>query len=416
MRYKRNNILKYIDFSFDEEKFPLQERVFILNNVPIKHKGYVIYLMTREFRYFDNFALKYAKKVAFDNNLKLKVLYKIPDLATPNKQKFYYENFEQLKDIFQKNNVSFLEFKSFEEFDVALLVVDFNPLERKAYDKFSFRVVEIDGHNILPSRFISNKQEYSAMTFRIKVYKNIGYFLNKLPDKFNIELKSNTVLLDFIKNKLIYYSEFKNNPNCEMTSNLSAYINFGFISSYRIAHEILKSPSSDENKESYLEELIVRKELAENFCLYCNDFKNLTCISNWAKNSIQEHKDDFKQRIYNINDFENAKTEDELWNACQRQLTRKGKIESYLRMYWAKMFLKWTYSTDDALKAAIYLNDKYAYDAPSTNGYASILWSLGGLHDRAFKNREIFGKIRPMTYNGAKSKFDVLKYINKYKP
>ena len=416
MRYKRNNILKYIDFSFDEEKFPLQERVFILNNVPIKHKGYVIYLMTREFRFFDNFALRYAKKIAFENNLELKVLYKIPDLATLNKQEFYYENFEQLKNIFRINDISFLEFKSFDEFEVALLVVDFSPLEKNIYDKFLFRVVEIDGHNILPSRFISNKQEYSAMSFRIKVYKNIGYFLKKLPDKFDVELKSNTVLLDFIKNKLMHYSKFKNNPNYEMTSNLSAYINFGFISSYRIAIEILKSSSSDENKEAYLEELIVRKELAENFCLYCKDFKNLSCIPNWAKNSIQEHKNDFKKRIYSINEFENARTDDELWNACQRQLMRKGKIESYLRMYWAKMLLKWTYSVDDALKTAIYLNDKYAYDAPSANGYTAILWSLGGLHDRAFKDREIYGKIRPMTYNGAKSKFDVLAYIDKYKP
>jgi deoxyribodipyrimidine photo-lyase len=66
-------------------------------------------------------------------------------------------------------------------------------------------------------------------------------------------------------------------------------------------------------------------------------------------------------------------------------------------MYWAKKILEWSKNPDEALKIAIYLNDKYAFDAPSPNGYVGILWSIGALHDRAFAERPIIGKIRPMS-------------------
>lgn len=63
-------------------------------------------------------------------------------------------------------------------------------------------------------------------------------------------------------------------------------------------------------------------------------------------------------------------------------------------MYWAKKIMEWTNSAEEALKIAIYLNDKYGYDAPLANGYTGILWAIEGLHDRAFAT----GKIRRMNY------------------
>lgn len=83
-------------------------------------------------------------------------------------------------------------------------------------------------------------------------------------------------------------------------------------------------------------------------------------------------------------------------------------------MYWAKMIAQWSFCAQEAIDKAIYLNDKYAFDAPSANGYTGILWSIGGLHDRPFQDRLITGEIRTMTYNGAKGKFDIKKYIEKY--
>ena len=40
-------------------------------------------------------------------------------------------------------------------------------------------------------------------------------------------------------------------------------------------------------------------------------------------------------------------------------------------------------------------------------------WSIGGVHDRAWNERNIFGKVRYMSYNGCKSKFDIKRYIER---
>jgi deoxyribodipyrimidine photo-lyase len=73
-----------------------------------------------------------------------------------------------------------------------------------------------------------------------------------------------------------------------------------------------------------------------------------------------------------------------------------------------------TRSPEEALQIAIYLNDRYELDGRDPNGYTGIAWSLGGVHDRAWGARKVFGKIRYMSYNGCKSKFNVKAYINKY--
>jgi deoxyribodipyrimidine photo-lyase len=113
--------------------------------------------------------------------------------------------------------------------------------------------------------------------------------------------------------------------------------------------------------------------------------------------------------------LEGGGTHDDLWNATQREMVKRGKMHGYMRMYWAKKILEWTESPEQALKVAIYLNDRYELDGRDPNGYAGIAWSIGGVHDRAWNEREIFGKVRFMSYNGCRSKFDIkayIKYVN----
>ena len=116
-----------------------------------------------------------------------------------------------------------------------------------------------------------------------------------------------------------------------------------------------------------------------------------------------------------MEELDTAKTHDKLWNATQNQLKRDGIIHGYLRMYWAKKILEWTISVTVALKIAIYLNDKYAYDSPSANGYVGILWAIGGLHDRAFADYPVTGKIRRITYESIKRKYDLSEYMKKFR-
>ena len=418
-RIIRNTLLNYISTDFIIEQKTNPARIYELNSKPIR-KGEIVYLCEREIRAKDNFALQFAIEKSKELNLSLKIIHPKIKYDYRQKQRFIDNQVEQTKTQF--SNIG-LDFEIIENTPVeiikntkpAILIIDFNPILKRDYLKNAdFKIYEIDGHNIIPAKFVSKKQEYSAATLRIKIYHNIYPFLTEFMNLTSDKVKADYVLDDFIKNKLQYYSENKNNPSVNVISSLSKYLNLGFISSQRIALEVIQSGVKDINKETFLEELIIRKELSDNFCLYSKSFKNFSSIPNWAKISLNNHRLDIRPYLYSLQDLESAKTHDKLWNATQTQLVKEGIIHGYLRMYWAKKILEWMSTADEALKVAIYLNDKYAYDAPSANGYVGILWAIGGLHDRAFADYPVTGKIRRMTYDSIKRKYDLFSYIKKY--
>ena len=420
-KFVKNTFLTYISNNIKTEVIINPLRVFDLNNYKIS-TGKIVYLCERELRVKDNFALQLALEKSREFNLPLKIIHPKIFYKYLPKQNFIEKQIENTKKDFINNNLDFEVLSDNEnildylkKLNTSILIIDFNPiLNRKWLKNTNFKIYEIDSHNIIPARFISDKQEYGAVTLRRKIYNNIYSFLTEYPKNFSAKTEAENVLQDFIKNKLPYYSELKNNPTKNVLSNLSKYLNLGFISSQRVALEVIKSNVSEGNKETFLEELIIRKELADNFCLYCKNFKSLKCIPNWAKVSLEIHKNDLRNYIYTEKELENSKTHDKLWNATQIQLKTEGVIHGYLRMYWAKKILEWSPTPQEALKTAIYLNDKYAYDSPSSNGYVGILWAIGGLHDRAFKDFIVTGKTRRMTFNSLSKKFDIYSYINTY--
>jgi deoxyribodipyrimidine photo-lyase len=198
-------------------------------------------------------------------------------------------------------------------------------------------------------------------------------------------------------------------------SNLSPYLHFGQISAQRVALEVSSSSVEESPQQQFLEELIVRRELSDNFCYYNRNYDSIDGFPSWARTSLDKHAKDRRPYIYSLERFEHAETHDELWNAAQMEMIRTGKMHGYLRMYWAKKILEWTRNAADALKIAIFLNDRYELDGRDPNGYAGCAWSIGGVHDRAWFERPVFGKIRYMSYNGCKSKFDVESYIAEVK-
>lgn len=412
---KRNLMLEFVA---DELETPLEvnsKRVFKLNDKEMKY-GAVIYLMSREFRVEDNWGLLFGFNLAKENKTDFKVVIFLDENIYSKRQlNFIAESLDFLKKNLARNNIEFVVLNSLPNFDkTGALIVDFNPVARREElaRKLDFAVFEVDSHNIIPARYISNKQEFSAATLRRKVYLNIGEFLTEFPAVFKVQKgHAYGVLEEFIEKKLDYYSADKNDPNKKAVSGLSKYLHCGQICSQRVTIEVLKSNVSRENKEAFLEELIVRKELADNFCLYSKSYKTLDGIPFWAKETLAAHQFDIRVYLYSLDAFESGKTHDELWNACQNRLINEGGIHGYLRMYWAKKILEWSVSPEAALEIAIYLNDKHALDGNDPNGYVGILWSIGGVHDRPFANRLVLGKIRYMSLEGCKKKFDVSKYI-----
>ena len=177
--------------------------------------------------------------------------------------------------------------------------------------------------------------------------------------------------------------------------------------------EITKSSLPLKDRDAFLEEMIVRRELADNFCHYESNYDYFGGFHPWAQKTLNEHRHDEREYLYPEEQFEESETHDPLWNAAQNEMKVKGKMHGFMRMYWAKKILEWSPSPEVAQQTAIELNDKYQLDGRDPNGYTGIAWSIGGIHDRAWFERPIYGKVRYMNYNGCKRKFDVKKYIER---
>ena len=152
--------------------------------------------------------------------------------------------------------------------------------------------------------------------------------------------------------------------------------------------------------------------MSDNFCYYSPQYDRIEGQKyDWAKDTLREHAAYKRPYVYTLEELERAKTHDDLWNASQRELRYGGKMHGFCRMYWAKKILEWTESPEQALEFAIYLNDTYSLDGRDPSGYVGCMWSIVGVHDQGWKEREIFGKIRYMTYESTKKKFSIPDYV-----
>jgi deoxyribodipyrimidine photo-lyase len=219
-------------------------------------------------------------------------------------------------------------------------------------------------------------------------------------------------LKSFLRKELTNYPVDRNKPERDATSQLSAYLHFGHIGPHTVALAVQKADAPKAAKEAYLEQLIVRRELAINFVRFNPDYDNFESGTPWAHESLAEHAGD-PRKIYSERQLENAQTHDPLWNASQIQMVKTGFMHNYMRMYWAKKILEWSKTPARAFQMAVYLNDKYELDGRDPNGYAGIAWAIVGKHDRPWFERPVFGKIRYMSFNSTSKKFDSKRYIAK---
>lgn len=353
---------------------------------------------------------------------------------------------------------------------------DFSPMfgvrktQARIADVLNVPCSVVDTHNVIPAWVVSDKQEFAAHTIRRKIHKHLETYLvgpeqvQKHPYESSIKVESLSFeearqivskvpacgithgfepgehaavahLKSFIQNDLHNYANARNDIANDGQSGLSPYLHFGQISSLRVAIEVLAvtntvpllfqeprmasagdGPRAEDGMNALFEEMIVRKELADNFCMYVEDASSVYAAPNWAKETLGAHAHDLREHMYNLEELESAKTHDDIWNAAQLQLTKTGKMHGYMRMYWAKKILEWTPDAQTAINYAVYLNDHYSLDGGDPNGYVGILWSMAGLHDRPWLERPIFGKVRYMNAAGLQRKFDADAYIAKWNP
>lgn len=333
---------------------------------------------------------------------------------------------------------------------------------------------EIESNVVVPVEVASNHEEYGAYTIRGKITKQIGRFLSDpldeyLKENFKIksynnisgkiksritnlgvekdlknfyfdienskniekfilaieddnfyqleisggEIEAERVLDKFIENRLDSYHLYSNNPFFNVHSELGPYLHFGQISPAYIYRKISESGRDQESIEAFLEELVVRRELAFNFCYFNEnyfDFKKI--LQDWCYETLEKHWKDKREYIYTLEELEDYETHDNYWNQAQKELVTKGTMPNYMRMYWAKKILEWSEDPEKAFNNTIYLNNRYFLDGRDPNSYAGVAWCYGK-HDRAWTERPIFGKIRYMNESGIEKRVREFKKLQK---
>jgi deoxyribodipyrimidine photo-lyase len=315
-------------------------------------------------------------------------------------------------------------------------------------------VVQVESDVVVPVEVASNKREYAARTIRPKIHRRLGEFLVPVKEakvargslglgvrgdvdvsdpaaalaKLKVDRSVSTVerffvggeeaggerLKGFVRTWLRGYDDGRSEPAGDRTSHLSAYLHFGQVSAIEIALAVRDARMGREaDVETYLEELIVRRELAVNFCEFTENYDAYDALPGWAKQTLRAHERDARPAIYSDEELELGRTADEYWNAAQREMVCTGFMHNTMRMYWGKRILEWSRTPREAYERALPLNNKWFLCGRDANGYANVGW-IYGLHDRPWgPARPIFGTVRYMNAAGLRRKFDMRAYVGR---
>jgi len=439
------------------------DRIKTLKEVEGTRGEYVLYWMQASQRVEYNHALEYAIQRANSLGLPLLTVFCLvdgfPD-ANVSHYKFMLEGLQHVKKNLEQDGIGFEVLRGQpnqiipELSENASLIVidrDYLRLQRKWRESLLASVTrpvfQIESNAIVPIETVSKKEEYSAGTIRPKIQRTLSDFMVSLrhrkinkpcPDfglmgldltsisdtmkhlriKKSIEQQvrfqggtqnAKKALHNFIHTKLDRFGDLRNDPSHDYLSNMSPYLHFGNISPLFIALQVQTTESP--GVEAFLEELVVRRELSLNFVYFNENYDNPECLPNWAKETLELHSFDPREYSYSFSDLEQAKTHDPYWNAAQTEMVRYGKMHGYMRMYWGKKILEWTESPFSAFEIANRLNNMYELDGRDPNGFTGVAWCFGK-HDRAWKERLVFGKVRYMNDKGLRRKFNIQSYVD----
>eukprot|EP00871_Galdieria_phlegrea_P003939 jgi/Galph1/4546/GphlegSOOS_G3149.1 len=444
-----------------------RERIHVLNNNPIQHNGkYVLYWMQTAVRVAYNYALDYAIHRAIHSEKPLLICFGLTESFPEANARHYAFLLQGLLDVqkqLERRNLQLVVWKYSPEKLVEKLskeateTISDTCYLRHVAEHIPCRFTQIETECIVPVELTSDKEEFAARTIRPKLWKHAKAFLipwsdshpsvrslvdipkiddasiflldgdpkllvNKLQvdksvkpvdDFIGGEMEAKARLTEFCEQKLKSYSKLRNDPSLQHISHLSPYLHFGHISPVDIVLSANESSAPKESKDAFIEEVFIRRELSFNFCHFCPSYDSYESIPEWAKKTLDEHRDDKRQYLYSSEQLEGALTHDPYWNAAQLEMIRTGKMHNYMRMYWGKKVIEWTKTPKEAFRILIYLNNKYELDGRDPNSFTGVAWCFGK-HDRAHAERPITGKLRYMSSEGLKRKFAIAQYVERY--
>ena len=443
-------------------------RIQRLNDRPVLDGRYVLYWMQASQRAEFNPALEYAIRRADESNLGVVVAFGMmagyPD-ANARHFAFMLEGLAEVADSLRRRGIRFVlrsgrpdEVALALAGDAALVVCDRGYLRhqrlwrRRVADQAGCQVIQVEGDVVVPVETVSDKAEYAARTIRPKIHRHWLHFLQEVsasePPRSTLRLsfkdeidptdpaallrtlevdrevapvarfrggtaEARRRLAHFLRNSLDGYDQGRNEPAEAHVSELSPYLHFGQISPVEVAlkAKAAKSPG-DSDRAAFLEELIVRRELACNFVQFTDNYDDYACLPAWARKTLAEHADDPRPQRYSRAQMAAGQTDDRYWNAAMQEMRETGYMHNTMRMHWGKKIIEWSDTPEHAWRTALYLNNRYFLDGRDPNSYANVGW-LFGLHDRPWQRRPVFGTVRIMTAGGLDRKYDMARYIER---
>ncbi len=444
------------------------ERIQPLNRKPVGKSGYVLYWMQQAQRAFENPALEYAVAEANRLHKPLLVVFGLSgDYPEANRRHFIFllEGLRETRQDLAERGIPLLvqsghppEVALRAAQQAALVICDRGYLRHQRQwrqelaEQAACRVLQVEGEVVVPTHVVSTKAEYAARTIRPKIQRRVMDYLfdcpaldlehpAREPDQDCLDVEHPEPLLtqlgidedvgpvsrffrggtsrakqlfsDFLESSFAHYSSNRNQPQTDDVSHMGMYLHFGQISPVWLALEVQKLEAGlSEQKAAFLEELIVRRELAMNFTEFTPDYDAYSCIPAWAAASLDTHRQDSRYPCYTPQQMEAAETDDPYWNAAMEEMKLTGYMHNYMRMYWGKQILKWSADPREAHALTLRLNNKYFLDGRDPNSYAGAAW-IYGVHDRGWPERPVFGKVRSMTAGGLERKCDIQGYVRK---
>jgi len=448
---------------------PIQStRIKNLNNAGISNGDYVLYWMQQSQRAAYNHALEFAVQLANKQDRMLLVAFGLTDdypEANLRHYTFMLEGLRETRAALASRGIKMVLRRGHPP-EVALgfgrrasmIVCDRGYLRhqrawrRQVAKHAQCPVMQVESDVVVPVEVASDKAEYAARTIRSKIHRHLASYLVDLKqtivkhqslglnvqgiDLDDIEKLVQNLNLDrsvapvsglfkggtsqalkrfqhFIRHRLIDYDSHSNQPQTDDVSHMSPYLHFGQISPLYLALKLSRAADTPKAvKDAYIEQLIVRRELAMNFAFYTPNYDAYACIPGWAQKTLAEHENDSRDYIYSPRQLENAATHDPYWNASMLEMKHTGFMHNYMRMYWGKKILEWSSTPQKAFRTTLAINNKYFLDGRDPNSYTGVAW-IYGVHDRAWTERPIFGKTRYMAASGLERKCDIAAYVEK---
>lgn len=420
-----------------------RERVQRLNDESVRGGAYVLYWMQASQRTGFNHALEHAVERANELRLPLVVGFGLMDDYPEANARHYAFMLQGLRDVLaacRERGIAFVARRGSPEkvavdlaADAALVVCDRGYLRhQKQWREHVAKhagcpVVRVESDVVVPVEVASDKQEFAARTIRPKLLRERDRFLVplkatrvrvdasklQLPSDIDVsdpeaalaslrvdrsvgvsarliggEVEGRRRLKQFVRAALANYPDGRREPSVAGTSMLAASLHFGQISPVEIALSVRDADAPAAAKEAYLEELIIRRELAVNFVHYQSKYDEYGCLPEWSRKTLRAHRRDKRYHVYSRAQLEAADTHDPYWNAAQREMNTTGFMHNSMRMYWGKKILEWKRTPEEAFADTLYLNNKYFLCGRDPNGYANVAWVFG-LHDRPWGERDV---------------------------